>query len=414
MKQADNHSDKSQGFSFTEGITAMNPAEFKLLIHHHDVVFRSRSGKIHLTAGIARWVSALADHFKEIGLVFHESKRLQSRQDTSIDRGNVKLYSLGIPGHYSDRISRMRRIRNVCSEAGKHADGLLIRGLTPRQYTVWKHTPVSNKAFLLVRSIRQPRLTRFSLINLISAAINLMREYEFRKIATTNILMIANSPNYVAEIERIFDKKSYFASTNVIKKCEFLPLSMRPVSINRWKLLYVGRLHFLKGLRELLKALRILKVRGYECQLDIVGAREEPFYSKLVDLANQLGIANQVCWQGFVPYGKKLFNFYQSADVFVLPTYTEGFPRTFWEAAANGCPVITTTVGGIPALVKHEKHALLIPPKNPEAIAESVDRLLSDELLRSNLVKYAYDLALNFTLDVCAERFVDILSAGWK
>ena len=394
-------------------LSAMHPEDFKLLIHHHDVAYVAKPGEIWLTAGIGRWVSALSAHFKEIGLLLHTSARPLPRQDTPVTKENVRLYSLGPPGHYWDRLPRMRRIRQACRQAGSQADGLLIRGLTPRQYTVWQHTPVPRKAFLLIRSPRQSRITDLSLMTILSEVINKYREHEFSRIAKNDTLLMVNSPVHLPAIEKISGKKAHFVPTNTIRAAEFAPLQVRPISVPL-KLLYVGRLHLLKGLRELFQAISILQQQGYPCVLDLVAAQEEPVYAQLRALAGQLGITGHINWRGYVPFGPELFDFYQAADVFVLPTYTEGFPRVLWEAAASCCPMVTTSVGGIPSLLAHETHALLIPPKDVQAIVISVKRLLSDSLLRRELVEQAYRHALEFSVEACAKKLALTLSGEWS
>lgn len=391
----------------------MDPANFTLLIHHHNVAYQVVSGEIWLPAGVARWVSAIAVHFKAIGLLLHQSAEPLPKQDTPIRQKNVHLYSLGPPGHYWDRFERMSRIRRVCQREGVQADGLLIRGMTSRQYTVWKHTPVSRKAFMLVRSPRQRRIFSLRPIKILSTIMNRQLEREFIQIAKKDTLLMANSPTHLPEIERLSGKEAYFVSTNILQEAEFAPLHVRPISIP-CRLLYVGRLIFLKGLRELIKAVSILGQGGQACDLEIVAAKQEPVYTQLRELAEQLGVAKQLHFRGFVPFGPELFKFYQSADVVVLPSYTEGFPRVIWEAAANCCPVIATSVGGIPAIIEHEKHALLIPPKDEAAIVTAVERLLSDELLRQRLVVSAYGRAQEFCVEANAKNLVDILSKAWN
>ena len=173
---------------------------------------------------------------------------------------------------------------------------------------------------------------------------------------------MANSPTHLAEIERLSGREAYFVSTNILRAKEFAPLHVRPVKAP-YKLLYVGRLHNLKGLRELIKALSILEQTGRACELDIVAARQEPVYTQLRGLAEQLGVAGRIHWRGFVPFGEDLFEFYRAADIFVLPSYTEGFPRVLWEAAANCCPLVATAVGGIPAIIESRKTCLADPPQ---------------------------------------------------
>jgi glycosyltransferase involved in cell wall biosynthesis len=392
----------------------MNPENFRLLIHHHHVAHVDNAGEIWLTSAIARWVLALSTHFKEIGLLLHQSAKPLPGQDTPISRKNVRLFSLGPPGYYWDYLPRLRRIREVCRHAGPQADGLLIRGLTPRQHTVWLHTPGARKAFLLVRSPRQPRLIKIGPKEILSAGLNKFREFEFRQIAKkNNIVVMANSPAYIPEIEVLTGHKAFFVPTNTIQEEEISPLHVRPVGIP-FKLLYVGRLNFLKGLRELFCALAVLHQQGQRCVLDLVGDLDEPVYPDLVKLADQLGITNLIYWHGFVPYGPELFKYYLNADSFVLPTYTEGFPHVLREAVANCCPVITTSVGGIPAIFEHEKHALLIPPKDVDSIVNAVKRLITETTLRQKLIGQAYHQSMDFTVEACAQKLAATLSMAWE
>ena len=390
------------------------PSQFRLLVHHHDIAYVDAEGIPWLTAGIGRWVSALADYFQEVGLLVYQSTKPLPRQDTPLNKKNVCLYSLGAPGHYWDHIPRMRRLRRVCQQVGQHMDGLLIRGVTPRQYSVWRFTPVSKKAFLLVGSLGSNllRLDRFPIgIFLAVMARNCLSE--LRKMADHDTLLMANSPILVSEIDTLLEKKAYFVPTNSLQRDEFAPFQVRAVT-DPWKLLYCGRLDLKKGLRELFQAVAILKDQGQLCQVDMVAQTKEPIYSQLVDLAKQLQITDQICWHGLVPYGAELFKFYQRAETLILPTYTEGFPRVIWEAAANCCPVITTAVGGIPALWEHEKHGLLIPPKDADAIVSAIRRIFLEDTLRHRLIEQAYQHALDFTVEACARKLTDTLSEEWN
>jgi len=392
----------------------MQPNELRLLIHHHHLAYLDKDGVIWLFADIGRWAEALADHFGEVGLLLYQSEHKLPQQDTPIARGNVRLYSLGARGTVWKRIFRRNRLRQVCAAAGKNADILLIRGITPHQFPVWRFTPAARKAFLLMESpsLRTKHIP-ISPGNLLALFLGYYRLNELRQIANSGTLLLANSPAVVSEIEQTLNRRAIFAPTTSIRRSEFSTLQVRPV-LNEWKLLYCGRLDHKKGLRELIRALALLSLQGQPCRLDVAGAMIDPVYSELLQLANALGVGHLITWHGFVPFGSELFAFYQRADVFVLPTYSEGFPFVFWEAAANCCPVITTSVGGIPGLLVHEKHALLIPPRDVDAIVMAVKRLLSDDPLRRNLVEQAYLYALDFSVEACARRMADILSKEWS
>ena len=68
-------------------------------------------------------------------------------------------------------------------------------------------------------------------------------------------------------------------------------------------------------------------------------------------------------------------------DIFVLPTYTEGFPNVILESMACGCAIVTTPVGAIPEMLEEEngKHyGLMVEPRNVEQLKSSIEKMLSD------------------------------------
>ena len=75
---------------------------------------------------------------------------------------------------------------------------------------------------------------------------------------------------------------------------------------------------------------------------------------------------------------KDALPFLAAADVVVNPSDVEGLPVVLLEALALERPVVATAVGGVPALIEHEKTGLLVAPGDPEGLAKELDRLLSD------------------------------------
>ena len=135
-------------------------------------------------------------------------------------------------------------------------------------------------------------------------------------------------------------------------------------------------------------------------ELEIVGPPEFPDYSeKLHCIAAARGIRDRIRWEGYVPNGKPLFDRMRAADVFVLPTLSEGTPHVLVEARANGLPCVSTTVGGVPATVTDGHDALLVPPKNPRALARAIERVVDDGELRRALIRNGLLAARKQTLD---------------
>ncbi|MBV9266497.1 MAG: glycosyltransferase family 4 protein [Acidobacteriaceae bacterium] len=155
----------------------------------------------------------------------------------------------------------------------------------------------------------------------------------------------------------------------------------------RVRILFVGYIRPEKGLEYLLKAFALLKARD-RCELQLVGPDQFPEYRKqLDDVAAGCGITDLISWEGYVSYGQPIFERMRSADIFVLPTLSEGTPHVLVEARANGLPCISTTVGGVPSTVTNEVDALLVPPRDPTALAEAIDRIISDGQLRRQLIR---------------------------
>ncbi len=91
----------------------------------------------------------------------------------------------------------------------------------------------------------------------------------------------------------------------------------------------------------------------------------------------------------FAGHQRDVRPFYAMADVFVLPSHSEGSPNVLLEAMAAGLPIVSTAVGGVPDTVRHEASALLIQPRDPSALARSVAQLLTDESFRTSLAQTA-------------------------
>ena len=98
------------------------------------------------------------------------------------------------------------------------------------------------------------------------------------------------------------------------------------------------------------------------------GPREYPDYcKKLGEIIAAHAISRRIQWTAYVPNGAPLFDIMRAADIFVLPTLSEGTPHVLVEARANGLPCISTWVGGVPDTVTHGYDALLVPPKDSHA-----------------------------------------------
>jgi len=85
--------------------------------------------------------------------------------------------------------------------------------------------------------------------------------------------------------------------------------------------------------------------------------------------------------------------YYAIADVFVLPSHSEGSPNALLEAMAAKVPIVATTVGGVPEIVTDGESALLTPPHDPKSFSLAIWRMLEDTSLGIRLKEFAYQTA---------------------
>jgi glycosyltransferase involved in cell wall biosynthesis len=162
------------------------------------------------------------------------------------------------------------------------------------------------------------------------------------------------------------------------------------------RVLFVGRLHPVKGVQYLLGAMKMVHQELPEAKLILVGDGEEREH--LENLTDSLGIRGCVEFAGRVPHDR-VQDYMNRAEVFVLPSLSEGFPVTILEAMACGLPVVATRVGGIPDIIEDGTNGYLVDARDQEQIAEALLRVLQDKMLqkimsnnnRKSAEKYRWD-----------------------
>ena len=151
-------------------------------------------------------------------------------------------------------------------------------------------------------------------------------------------------------------------------------------------LLSVARLVEKKGLADLVTACALLRRRGVSPRLEIVG--EGPLRAQLEGAAARLGIDAR--FRGALPQ-EEVLELMRRAALFCLPSVVaadgdrDGLPTSVLEAMALGVPVVTTAVNGLAEAVLHERTGLVVPQGDPSALADAIERLLSDPMLAARL-----------------------------
>ncbi len=138
----------------------------------------------------------------------------------------------------------------------------------------------------------------------------------------------------------------------------------------------VGNIRRVKGHDVLIKAAAAVVKRFSKVTFSIAGEVLEPgYFSELQTLVNDLNLENHFRFDGGVT---NLHQHLSAADIFVLPSRSEGFSNAIVEAMAASLPVVATDVGGNAEAVKDGISGLVVPPDDPDALSAAILRLLLD------------------------------------
>lgn len=106
----------------------------------------------------------------------------------------------------------------------------------------------------------------------------------------------------------------------------------------------------------------------------------------------------------------ELGHLYQHASVFLFSSWSEGFGLPPLEAMACGVPVVTTACGGVEDFAHHEENCLLVPPRQPHALYEGMQRIKSDPALAQRLSQGGLATGRSFTFERALDRMEQVLA----
>jgi glycosyltransferase involved in cell wall biosynthesis len=147
-------------------------------------------------------------------------------------------------------------------------------------------------------------------------------------------------------------------------------------------ILAVGRLSYEKGIADLLRAVAVLRNTNGVPDFRLVVVGDGPEREPLARLASQLGIEAKLTMAGFQRDTKP---YYSVATLLAVPSHTEGSPNVVLEGMAAGLPVAATAVGGVPEILEDGVTGLMVSPRNPDAMAGAILRILSGPEMRLRL-----------------------------
>lgn len=173
-------------------------------------------------------------------------------------------------------------------------------------------------------------------------------------------------------------------------------------------ILFLANLLRRKGLQFLLQAMPMILENIPETQLIVVGGGPSDAYFE--DLTEELGISSCVKFMGPVAHNKTV-DWYQECDLYCLPSLGEPFGISLLEAMSCGKPVVTTRAGGVPDFIEDGQCGYLVPPRDSQALAAAIIKILTNRSLAEKMGAYNRDLCVK---DYDWEIIVDKLEKVYK
>jgi len=365
----------------------------------------SNAGSTYMQGATGRVTDALAGHFEKILLCARVADGPPSTAfDSPLDAPQFELIAQPSWNTTSGSLIHFVGIARSYIRTSRRADILFVRGMCPYIGVLYLcavlfrkpicHWIVGDPVTLLKTSARNGRI--LDALALLYAWQDRVVTRLGRWLADGALLCNGDelahayaSPRTTEVVSSTIEESEFFARRDT---CQGPAI----------RILFAGFIRPEKGIEYLLEAVSQLKLK-VPWELEIVGPDQFPEYRRKLDgIAAARGIQDRIRWTGYVPYGAPIFGRMRAADLFVLPTLSEGTPHVLVEARANGLPAISTTAGGVPSMVTDGFDALLVPPKDSRALARAIERVICEGAMRRALIRNGLAAARTQTLD----RFV--------
>jgi glycosyltransferase involved in cell wall biosynthesis len=187
-----------------------------------------------------------------------------------------------------------------------------------------------------------------------------------------------------------------------------------------FNVLFIGRLEKRKNLVNLIKAFEVLNSkfpeqknsqpkagppRAEKFKLTLVG-KEGFGFEEIKKVVQKSPHKNDIILKGYISEQEKE-KLYQDANIFILPSFYEGFGLPILEAMSYGLPVICSNTSSLPEIAGDA--ALLIDPNNPKEIAEAINKVFSDNNFKKEMIKKGFENVKRFSWEKCVKETLDAL-----
>jgi glycosyltransferase involved in cell wall biosynthesis len=237
------------------------------------------------------------------------------------------------------------------------------------------------------------------LINVFTVLYEVIQNYAVRG----NVCFV-NSPILALKYSKIASKVELVRTTNILES-DFTPQpNLQNDSVVR--IVFTGRLESSKGVFDLIKVFLLFRETRKDIELHLVGWVSHEF--EMSEYSSKLFLEENSIFVYGYKSAEDLKVILQQSDVFVLPSYNEGFPRSILEAMCNYLPVVSTNVGAIPFFLEDGVHCILVEPGDISALYKAIEVVIYGENINI-MVDTAYLQVRELTLEKQTRIIVDKL-----
>ncbi len=321
-----------------------------------------------VTGGIARWTEHILDYYKKTGRNDCDLDLLSTGRSTFINiNSSVCFRIISALKDYRVILKNFRSRLNINTYDVMHLTSSASLSLTKDLYMLHTAKRKGIKTIIHFHFGRIPELKKLN---------NWEWKLLCRVVKKADKAVVIDSMSYNALEDSGFDNIEFLPNP-VSPQVVDIVIENKDIKREARTILFVGHVVKTKGVVELIEACREIE----DIKVRVVGTITDDMRNELITLTENAKWLEVV---GEEPYEEVIKEMLR-CDLFVLPTYTEGFPNVILESMACGCAIVTTPVGAIPEMLEEEngqRYGLLVEPQKIEPLSEAIVEMLDNEELK--------------------------------